>query len=139
MKPYLPKTRLQYLFLICFSTIVITNSVVLIQPMKRIYTYKKVVTHQIIGHQFAGLEEYTKKEPIIGYYSDTDLQDKKQGKLLAHAQYILAPTILDVGNLDHKYILFVCEDERHVWQKMKELNAMPYLRNEFGMILAERK
>ena len=110
-----------------------------IDEYKKTRWFREQMAHQIIGHQFNGLDEFTKDIAIMGYYTDRNLKDKEDAKIFSHAQYRLAPTVLDFKNLNHEYILFVTSNEVIAWRIMKELNAQPLRRNKFGMILARRK
>ncbi|MCA9408937.1 MAG: hypothetical protein KC733_09625 [Candidatus Omnitrophica bacterium] len=131
-------SKLRLIFMTILSAVILTNIPVLMQELKRIRGFRKVMETQIIGYKFAGLEQFTKNIEYIGYYTDKDIALKETSKEFSHAQYILSPTILDFNNLEHEYILLVCSDEKKAWLKMKELNAQPQRRNPYGMILAKR-
>ena len=77
-------------------------------------------------------------EEFIGYYTDGNLKNDADAKTYAHAQYVLAPTIVEFMNLNHKYILFVCSSDSAALKKIQEIGAVPLRQNRFGMILAER-
>ena len=134
----LPNTWTQKLLLIALGIIVLLNLIVLRVEEYRIVTLKKFLPHQLIGAKFAGLEEFTKNIDEIGYYTDMDAKDEEQQKLFSHAQYMLAPTIVDFNNLDHEYILFVCKNQFNALRKMKEIHAQAFKQNSLGMILAKR-
>ena len=134
-----PKSRVQLFFLLCLSVVCICNVFVLRHEIVRLLAFNKDIPHQIIGYEFLQLENAFKDVEIIGYYTDGDLSEKKHGKLFAHAQYILAPTILDLNSLNHEYILFVCSSEEIAWKKIKEIGAVALQKNPWGMILAKRK
>lgn len=136
---YLPRYRRQLFFIAALFGVTMMNFIVLSQDIRRIQSFKKVLPYQMIGYQFKGLEEFTKGITHIGYYTDNDIEkDQAASKMFAHAQYILAPSILDLNNLDHDYILFVCSNEKKAWAKLKEIKALPLRRNKYGMILARR-
>ncbi len=50
----------------------------------------------------------------------------------------LAPTILELNNLDHEYILFDCSTDQVAADKIEEINALAIKRNKFGIILARK-
>lgn len=127
------------LFLICLTAITVFNLVVFSQEHRRILSYKKVIPFQNIIYKFAQLKKSLKGVEYVGYHTGTNLDDPKEAKLFAHAQYALAPTILDLNNTDHEYILFIYKNEQEALNKIQELNAMPLLANpKHNMILARR-
>ncbi|MGE0267947.1 MAG: hypothetical protein AB7S78_05790 [Candidatus Omnitrophota bacterium] len=136
IRPFLPARRTQLFYVAALFGVTVMNLFVLGQESKRIRSFKKVMSHQTIGHQFAGLDEFTKGIRYIGYVTDEDItRDDAAHKLFAHAQYMLAPSILDLNNYRHEYLLFVCSDEIYAWKKIKQLDAEPLRRNKYGMIL----
>lgn len=136
LRSFLPARRTQLFYVTALFGVTVMNLFVLGQESKRIRSFKKVMAHQKIGHQFAGLDEFTKGIRYIGYVTDEDItQNDAAHKLFAHAQFMLAPSILDLNNYRHEYILFVCSDEIKAWKKIKAMNAEPLRRNKYGMIL----
>ena len=138
----LPKNAnksIRVIFLMALLAISFFNAVGLWQENQRIWELKKHVSRQIIGSKFAGLEEFTRGIDSIGYYTDMDDKDEEQSKLFSHAQFVLAPTILDFNNLDHEYVLFVCNNKLQALRKIKDMGAEPFKVNPLGMILAKRK
>jgi hypothetical protein len=126
-------------FSIFFLGIIVYNLGLFYKENERIFSFKKLITHQIIAYQFAGLENYTKNLDYLGYYTDAKPEDEAQAKLLAYAQYLVAPTIVDFNNLDHEYILFVCSSEEAAYDVMRKIGAKPVVRNPHGMILAKKQ
>ncbi len=103
--------------------------------------YKKLSPERTVhfaGLKFSGLNEYLKNETRIGYATDLDIKETGPLAEYEQAQYILAPTILDVTGKAHKYFIVNCSTEAAALNKLKELNATPILRNQFGIILALR-
>ncbi len=136
---FLPRYRRQLFYMTALFGVSLMNFIVLSQDIKRIQSFKKVLPYQMIGYQFKGLEQFTKGITHIGYYTDKNIKtDEAASKMFAHAQYILAPSILDLNNTDHDYILLVCSNEKVAWAKLKEIKALPLRRNKYGMILARR-
>jgi hypothetical protein len=129
----------QSLFIITLLLLTLMNAFVFKEEVKRINTFKSVLPHQTIGYKFNGLIPFVKGIEYVGYYTDDSSSKNETAKQYAHAQYILAPTILDYGNLEHKHILLVCSKEAIAWKKMQELGAVPLSRNKYGMILVEKK
>jgi len=56
----------------------------------------------------------------------------------SQAQFALAPVILDLNNLNHRFLIFDCDDERRAFAAMQQIHAKPLKRN-MGIILAERE
>jgi len=125
-------------FLLCLLGISIANGSILWQELIRIHNYKKVLEYDIVGYQFGGLDQFLKDVEVMGYYTGNNLEDKADVKLFSHAQFVLAPIILDLNNLEHEYILFVCKDKSHALKKISEIKAMPLRGNQYGMILVKR-
>jgi len=63
------------------------------------------------------------------------MDNKKDAMQFAQAQYKLAPIILDLNNIDHKYIIFDCSNLNTAKEKIKELRLTPIRQNQFGIIL----
>lgn len=143
---FVPRGWLQWIFCVLIAAVLVQNVagfgdlyIGLSEEINRINGLSKVLSHQKIGYQFRGLEEFTKGIDRIGYYSDENLElNEHAHKLFAHAQYVLAPTVLELDNMDHDFVLVVCSNERNALHKLKQLNALPLRANKFGMILARR-
>ena len=88
------------------------------------------------GLKFSGLGDILKNETLIGYVSDLDLKETKPLAEYEQAQYMLAPIILDIQKPFHKFVIINCSNDNAALAKLKELNARPLLRNQFGVILA---
>ena len=90
------------------------------------------------GLKFSGLEDTLKNVDYIGYYTDKDLNLKENAAQFSQAQYILAPTILDLNNTSHTFILFDCTNEKKAMSKIKQVHAIAIKKNRFGIILARK-
>lgn len=90
------------------------------------------------GLKFSGLNDYLKEETHVGYTTDRNLNDTAPLAEYEQAQYVLAPLILDVTDTYHPYVLINCSTDTAALDKLKALNAKPLLRNQFGIILAQR-
>lgn len=132
--------RLRLFFLIALAGYTGANLPVLNEELVRIRRYNQVLHHNVIGYQFNGLEKFIPGVEFISYYTDGRLEDPNNYKLFTQAQFVLAPTILDPNNLNHEYILFVCDNEVNAWRKIQELKLLPLLRSEQnGIILTKRR
>lgn len=146
LKALLPRGWQQWTFCVLIAAVLVQNVfgfgelyIGLKEEIIRINGLNKVLSHQKIGYQFMGLEEFTQGIDRIGYYSDENLEVNEHAhKLFAHAQYILAPTVLELDNMDREFILLVCKNQQNAARKLKQLNALPLRANKFGMILARR-
>lgn len=117
-------------FLGCCLVLIIVNAFQLFQklsPQHPIY---------FSGLKFSGLGEILEQESIIGYVSDLDLKEAGPLAEYEQAQYMLAPVVLDVMNPAHKFIIINPSNNTAALDKLKEFNARPLLRNQFGVILA---
>ena len=143
---FIPRGWPQWVFCVLISAVLVQNVagfgelyIGLSEEINRINGLSKVLSHQKIGYQFSGLEEFTSGIDRIGYYSDDNLElNEHAHKLFAHAQYVLAPTVLELDNMDHEFVLLVCSNPKSAGIKLKQLNALPLRANKFGMILARR-
>ncbi len=134
----IPKTLRQKFFVICLLAMTVYNCFALYQENKKIAAMKKLIPHQIIGHKLVGLENYTKRVSVMGYFTDAPEEDEASAKLFSYAQFLVAPTILDYNNVNHEYILFVCNNPEITKIIMTKIGAEPFKENEFGMVLARR-
>lgn len=90
------------------------------------------------GLKFSGLGEKLKDETAVGYASDLNIKEAGPLAEYQQAQYVLAPVILDIEQpARHRYVLINCSDDTAALKKLKEINARPLLRNQFGVVLAE--
>ena len=133
-----PLSKSQVAILILLGFILLINIEPMFLEYKKVHDSRKLGPHNLVGYKFFGLEQYLKNEEFVGYYTNENMEDKDPQKLFAHAQYILAPTILDFGNFDHEYILLVCSSEAEAFRKMNEIDAQPLLKNQYNVILAKR-
>ncbi len=90
-----------------------------------------------IGDKFLGLDKVLRNMKYVGYYTDKDLDVNQNAAEFAQAQYVLAPTILDLNNTNHPYIIFNCSTPEAAITKIKEIKAIP-LKRKLDLILAKR-
>ncbi|MFA5087549.1 MAG: hypothetical protein WC552_00780 [Candidatus Omnitrophota bacterium] len=91
------------------------------------------------GHQFAGLDDIFRDVEYVGYYTDKDLDVRKNAAQYAQAQYVLAPVVLDKDYEKYEFVLLDCSSEEKAWEKIRELKLMPIKKNRAGIILARKK
>lgn len=138
-KAYLPCTWAQWVYVVALLVLTAANLPGLKKEIARINGFQREMPHQEIGQYFQPLQDTLKGVEIMGYYTDVDLkQDQEAAKDFAQAQFILAPTVLDLNNLTHEYTFFNCKDPRRALYIIKQLGLTPLKGNPRGMILARR-
>ncbi|GEM_PF-2250788 len=120
------------IFLFLCTTLIIFNACQLIQTL----TPDRPV--RFAGIKFSGLENILKQETHVGYITDLNLKETAPLAEYEQAQYVLAPTILDVNNPDHRFLIVNCSSDASAFSKLKDIGARPLTRNNFGVILAMR-
>jgi len=126
----------QYCFLFGLFIVIAFNGFSLFKETYKIQKIKSVIPHQEVGKKFYGLNTILKNIEYVGYYTDKDLKTLKNNKQLTEAQYIIAPTILDLNNTKHQYILFDCSNEEIALKKIKKLGVIPLQKHQ-GLILTK--
>ena len=112
----------------------------LVHEINRILLIKrKFAPHQQMGVRFEGLEKDFKGTEIGGYYTDKDLDKDENARQFAQAQYLLAPTLLDINNTSVPLIIFDCSSDAVALKKIVEIGAVPVKKNGFGVILARKQ
>jgi len=105
-----------------------------LQDMRKV---RQKIPFLFMGYKFSGLKDILADTQIMGYYTDKDLDAKGPALQFAQAQYILAPVILDLNNIDHEFILFDCSRPEIAQDKIKEFGMIPLRKNQFDIILAK--
>lgn len=131
------KKPLTTLFLILGILVLGINSFNIIRYTARIRKLRRHAPYPFMGSHFTGLSEALKNPPFIGYYTDQSLDDIGAATRFAQIQLAVAPTILDLGNTGHEYILFVCSTPQTALNKIKDIGAIPVLKSPSGAILAK--
>ena len=90
------------------------------------------------GYQFTGIKSRILGIKKVGYLTNRNMSSEKNDPEFLQAQYMLAPTILDLNNAEHKFIILDYTDLKYMYYQMKTLNAMP-LFDQFGKVLVIRK
>lgn len=127
------------IFFIIIVVLMITyNTLKSFQYIAHTQHKKKFIPYYFLGLKFSGLDNILKEVKYVGYYTDKNLKNNRNAAQFAQAQYILAPTILDLNNSQHDFILFDCSTPQKALKKIKEFNAVPIRRNKFGIILARK-
>jgi len=88
-----------------------------------------------LGFQFMGLEGVFKDVRRVGYYTDKDLSNTLAIAQFEQAQYMLAPTVLDLNNTQYHWVIFDCTSPQAALDAIKHLGLTPVKINH-GIILA---
>ena len=88
------------------------------------------------GLQYSDFKESLSGVKEAGFVTNKDLSSEKNDGEFLMAQYILAPTVLDLNASRHKYNILDCTSEKHILFALKNLNARPIKINKYGKILA---
>lgn len=91
------------------------------------------------GKMFEGVKSITEKTPYISYVTDKDINESPTNLLIAQAQLVLAPSILDFENTSHPFLIFDFTNKTKALQKLQELNVKPIRSTGNGFILATPK
>ncbi len=104
-----------------------------------------VLSHQLhptafplhsLGDKFKGLETILNTQRRVGYYSDKNMDNPLSIAQYEQAQYILAPTVLDLNNTQYPFVILDCSTSEIALNKIKELGLQPIKANNQGIILA---
>ena len=131
-----PKQKTQRLFILTLIILFSICGFLTIEQSLKIHIARTHTPFQFHGHQFSQLQEVFNNIEYVGYYTDKDLKDSKNNMFYSQAQFVLAPTILDINNTKHKYILFDCTSDTVALKKIIELKLKPLKRSKQGIILA---
>ena len=126
----------KHIFLVVASLTLLFNLYSLFKETKRMIKLRDHIPYTFLGDRFRGLDAFLGHAPRIGYYTDKNLDDNLNARQFAQAQLVLAPTILDLNNTDHDFILFDCSSPKVAIQKIQELGAQALKANPYGLILA---
>ena len=135
-----PKKLLSPFILFAFLalSVIAVNLAGLSKEMVEIHRQRKLIPFYFSGFKFLGLEDVFRGVAYAGYYTDKDLSLKQNSAQYAQAQYILAPTIVDLNNTTHLFTLLDCTGEEKAFEKIKEIHAVAIKKNAFGVVLARK-
>jgi len=128
------------LFLIAAGVILAFNLYGAIKETAKLAKIRKRIPYTFTGDRFLGLDHFIGKAPAIGYYTDKNIEkDSRAAMQFAQAQFTLAPTLLDLNNLEHEFVVFDCSSPQTAMKKLQESGLSPLKANPHGIILAQRK
>ena len=125
------------LFLIV-SIIIVVNCAVSFFDILDLYSKRKKSPLFFMGAIFTSLDKILKDTKYVGYITDKSMDVNNYAAQFAQAQYILAPTILELNNPNHEFLILDCTNESITKEKLIENKAIPIKKNKFGIILAKR-
>ena len=90
------------------------------------------------GFQFSGLKKDLVDLRTVGYLTEKNISSENNDGQFMLAQYMLAPTVLDLNNPNHRYAILDCTRPETAAQLIKSLNGRVVSMTPFGKILIER-
>jgi hypothetical protein len=105
-----------------------------IQAMGELTDRTSIPLHSL-GFQFMGLENVFKDVRTVGYYTDKDMNNTLAIAQFEQAQYMLAPTVLDLNHTQYHWVIFDCSNPQTALTAIKQLGFTP-LKMNHGIILA---
>lgn len=127
------------IFILALLLMIAVNLVQSFGDILNVYSKRRNNPFFFSGYRFTGLEKTFKNVKYAGYYTDKSLDESPAAANFAQAQYILAPTILDLNATNHEFTLFDCSRQEIARQKIEEIKAVALKKNKFGIILARKK
>ena len=88
-----------------------------------------------LGFQFMGLENVFTGIRGVGYYTDKNLEEPLAIAQLELAQYMLAPTVLDLNHTQYHWVIFDCTTPQTAMEAIQRLKLIPVKTNH-NIILA---
>jgi|GEM_PF-1612168 len=125
------------LIVIIASGILTINLIRTLQVVGDLQAKRRIKPYSFIGDQFAPIKAILKNESRVGYWSDRSLDDRQAAALLAQAQYVLTPSILELNALDHHFVIFDCRNKQDQINIIRTLGLKPLKISPAGFILAE--
>jgi hypothetical protein len=119
-------------FLILLGACILVNS---FQLGVRILSHSQQQSG-FLGDQFAPLLPVFANVRKAGYYTDKDLNDARAIAQFEQAQYVLAPTVLDLNNTNHPLVILDCSSPQAAKQKLEELGLKAISMSNSGIVLA---
>ncbi|MCC6758229.1 MAG: hypothetical protein IT395_01205 [Candidatus Omnitrophica bacterium] len=134
----LPKLTRAQVFLAAAGALVVFNLYTLTQETFKTVKLRQRHPYTFFGDRFRGIETFVGQAPYLGYYTDKNIEkDSRAAMQYAQAQLVLAPSILDLNNTGHEFIIFDCTTPQAAMAKIKEIGAKPLKANPYGIILAQ--
>ena len=104
------------------------------QGIQQLQDHTTVPLHSL-GYQFMGLETVFKGVRTVGYFTDKDLDQPRNIAQFEQAQYMLAPTVLDLNHTQYHWVIFDCTSPQVALEAVKHFGFTP-MKARNGIILA---
>jgi hypothetical protein len=104
------------------------------QALVQLQDHKTIPLHSL-GYQFIGLEKVFKNVRTVGYYTDKNLDNPLNIAQYEQAQYMLAPTVLDLNQTRYHWIILDCTSPQAAMEAVRRLKLVPAKAHN-GIILA---
>ena len=127
--------RVKNIFFICLIAAAVFNLCqAYTQAIHQLQDRTTIPLHSL-GFQFMGLENVFKDIRTVGYYPDKDLKQPLAIAQFEQAQYMLAPTVLDLNHTQYHWEIFDCTSPQEAMRAIQRLGFTP-LKVNHGIILA---
>ena len=91
------------------------------------------------GYEFADFKDKINGQRTVGYMTNRDVSAEKNDQEFLLAQYMFAPTILDINNNAHTYLILDYTSPIFLAYGIKENKTKPIYNNKFNKVLAIRQ
>lgn len=91
------------------------------------------------GTQFAFFVDFLKDAGDVGFMTNKDMSEEKNDGTFLQAQYMLAPTVLNLNEIHPKLNILDYTDPVWAVYTIKSLRARPLATSPYGQILAVKK
>ncbi len=132
------RTKAEQGLALILCALIVFNYASLIRDASILSAKRKRQPFYFSGTTFEAIRPLLKNVKYAGYCTDKDMDDKKNAALFSQAQYVLAPTILDLNNPAREFLIFDFSDEKKAISKIRELKATPLKRSPQGIIVAKK-
>lgn len=126
----------QLIFLYIFGLSTAWSVIQLSRHTLDVMTHPQGMPLHALSEQFTGLQGAFKNVPRAGYYSDKNMDIPVAIAQFEQAQFVLAPTVLELNNTNLPLIIFDCTSAQVALDKIKELKLTPISASSTGIILA---
>lgn len=99
---------------------------------------KQRPSYNFIGNQFEPLRPIFNHVEKVGYLTDHTLENPIFLAHFSQTQYTLSPTILDLNNSDHEFVILHYKNQQTAINKILSLKMIPMTTSSSGIILAKK-
>ncbi len=130
-------TRIMLATVVLASTI---GGVNVIRELSTMMALRAQRPYAFSGETFAPIKPAITDERAVGFITDRDIEKDPAASLrLTQAQFTLAPTILDLNNPGHRFLILDFTDRKNAMAATLQLKAKPLKISPDGIIFAERQ